>query len=109
MRVREAKALARSWIHEHGVAIAGFSGAILSGSINWAKEEDPWPSTSDVDIAVFVAGDTGTGFLQEYSKFFYNELILEVSIKPIDRIQSAEQILADYVLACSFSASSLAI
>ena len=95
MLVREAKSIARTWVQEHGVTRVGFLGAILSGSINWADDEEDWPATSDVDVALFFTCDERRDLPLEHSKLFYSGLLLEVSPKLADQCRTAEQVLSD--------------
>lgn len=65
MQVKAVKDIGRQWVREEASKVAGFYGAYFIGSINWMAEEDPFPTTSDVDIkVVFPIGQyqRSTGF-----------------------------------------------
>jgi hypothetical protein len=99
MIVKHAKDVARQWVMKEACSVPGFAGAYFAGSINWLPDDVPLPATSDVDVMVVLADpDPPT----KVGKFVYRGVMLEVTYLPTDRLQSPEQILADYHLAGSF-------
>lgn len=57
MTVKKAKEIAREWVIEAGSKVPGFQGAFFIGSINWKRESEQFPSSSDLDLKVVVDGD----------------------------------------------------
>lgn len=104
MITRDAKAVARQWVHEIGKDLPGFSGAFFHGSTNWLPDDAALPETSDLDVMVVledVEAPTKLG------KFRNQGVLLEVSYLPSSQIASAEQILGQYQIAGSFSVPSI--
>ncbi len=100
MNVKEVRELARQWVEAEADKIPGFSGAFLHGSINQLADDMVWPASSDVDIALVVTGvDSGQ---QDRHRTTYKGLLLDPSFKNMDELQSAEQVLGTYYLACHF-------
>lgn len=103
MKAREAKEIARKWIDEEAAKIPGFLGALFLGSINFASDDQDWPATSDIDIAVWVDSDAR---LQK--KVPHRGLILEPSTFPHERFdRPPEEILGDFRYACHFARPSV--
>jgi hypothetical protein len=99
MIVREARGIARQWVEEEGHELPGFLGAFYHGSINWLSEDAALAATSDVDIMVAVTNPCPPN---KIGKFWYRDVLLEVSCVSEDQILSPEQILSNYHLAGSF-------
>jgi hypothetical protein len=98
MRIHDARALARQWVLDEAVHMAGFRGAFSHGSTNWLPGDTPLADTSDLDVMLVMDG------LEQpkLGKFKYQGVLLEVSNIARDQLQSAEQILGQYHLAGSF-------
>jgi hypothetical protein len=99
MLVKQAKAIARRWVIEEATKIPGFSGAFYHGSSNWLPDEAFFPATSDLDIMVVLADPIPP---DKPGKFFYQDLLLEISYIPLDELQSTEEVLSQSHLAGSF-------
>jgi hypothetical protein len=96
MQVRDARALAARWVADHAAEVPGFAGALLGGSMAWLPDGADLPATSDVDVMV-VTGDPATP--PNRSKRRYGGALLEVTVLPLTRLRSPEQVLASYHLA----------
>lgn len=109
MNVREAKAIARQWVHNNHWAhnkintAHGFGGAFFHGSINGLPDDASLPATSDVDIMLIFDEPPPI----KLGKFLHQSLLLEVSYLAADELPSAEHLLAQYHLASSFQTNSL--
>lgn len=102
MNTREAKQIAIEWVKANAEEIPGFAGAFFGGSVNFAPDDAPWPSTSDIDI--FIWADAG----RTLSHIHHKDLLLEVSMFPIEVFdRDAEDIVADFRYAVHFSVPSL--
>ena len=112
MRVREAKEAARRWVWEVGCRLPGFQGAYFGGSINWREDGSDLPATSDVDIYVVIEGDEAALEPRrqrdlKHRKLRYGGVLLETNFYPSSRFATAEQVLADYPVACHLARPSL--
>ena len=76
----------------------GFFGAYQYGSANRLQDEDEFPGSSDVDLAVVLTQPDST---LKLGKFLYRDVLLEVSYQSYDQIESPDQILCNYHLAPS--------
>ncbi len=103
MLVRNAKAIAHRWVNEKVRADANFRGAFFHGSINTLPDEAILPVTSDVDVMVVFAEPPSV----KLGKFFYQDVLLEVSYLADKEVQSAEEILGQSHLAGSFRTPSI--
>jgi hypothetical protein len=97
--VKQAKDAARQWVIAQGSKIPGFMGAYLAGSILWLPEEAALPASSDVDVFIVLADPPPL----KLGKFFYRDVLLDVSYTPGDQLQSPDQVLGQPYLAGSFS------
>lgn len=104
VNVRDAKQVAQRWVHEEGRGIPGFHGAFIHGSMNWLPDDAALPGTSDVDVMVVLA-DSRPAI--KPGKFFYRDIMLEVSYASRDQLQSPEQVLGKSDLAGSFHGPSV--
>jgi hypothetical protein len=104
MQVQQARNAARRWVAEEGSRLPGFHGAYLAGSINDLPGDALLPATSDLDINVILAGAQVPG---KREKFLYQGALLEPTYLPLDRVQTPEQVLADYHLAGGFRTPSI--
>lgn len=101
MLVKQAKAIARQWVHEEARGIPGFVGAFYHGSTNWLPDDASLPATSDLDVMVVLdAPDRPV----KPGKFVYRGVLLEVSFLPSDQVRSPERVVGRYDLAGSFRA-----
>jgi hypothetical protein len=96
---RYAREVARQWVAGEGAKIPGFQGAFFHGSINDLSDDEPFPSTSDVDVMVVLASPET---VEKRGKFRYRDVLLEVSYLSADQVASPEQVLSNYHLAGSF-------
>ncbi len=101
MSVAQAKGIARQWVAEEGIALPGFAGAFLHGSVNWLPDEATLSAASDLDVMVLLADSAPP---VKPGKFVYQGVLLEVSYLSSERLQSPESILSDYQMAGSFRA-----
>lgn len=99
MLVSEAKERARQWVADEGNKLPGFMGAYLTGSTTWLAEGGELPAASDVDV--HIALDASEAPLK-LGKFVYRDVLLEVSFTTVDRLGSAEEILANHQVAGAF-------
>jgi hypothetical protein len=104
MLVKQAKAAARAWVREAAGRTAGFAGAFFSGSINAMADEDPLPSTSDVDLLIVV---DGPGLPPKPGKFRWQGALIEASYLPAADVRTPEQVLGTPFLAWSLYHDSL--
>ena len=56
MLVSQAKEIARQWVTEECEGLPDFLGAYLVGSVTQLPDDSELPASSDVDIAVVLAG-----------------------------------------------------
>ncbi|NMB45739.1 MAG: hypothetical protein GX998_04935 [Firmicutes bacterium] len=99
-----AKDVARQWVIQEGVKTPGFCGAFLHGSINWLPDDALFPAHSDVDVMLVLEG---SDLPNKFGKFFYQDVLLEVSFLPKAEMESPEMVLSQYHLAGSFQAADL--
>lgn len=103
MNIGAAKAIARQWLAEEWEGKPGFLGAIYAGSTNWKSDETEYVPPSDIDILIWVAGETRT-----VDRFYRDGVILQPSILPYSRLSRApEEILSDFRIASHFSVPSI--
>ena len=104
MLVGGAKGAARRWVASEGPGIPGFAGAFFHGSMNWMRDDEPFPDGSDLDVMVVLDGPPPA---QKLGKLVRDGVLLEVS--PLTRAQlgTAEDILGQYHLAGSFRGPSI--
>lgn len=105
MIVKHAKDVARQWVMEEGQNIPGFLGAYLAGSTLWLPDDAILPASSDVDVFVVLADPPPL----KLGKFFYRDVILEISYMPSDQLQSPDQILSNSFMAGSFRIPNLIV
>ena len=55
MTVRDAKNAARDWVLRNRDSIPNFAGALYAGSVVYQPGHEPFPATSDVELAVIAA------------------------------------------------------
>lgn len=91
MLVKQAREVARRWVHEEGVAVPGFGGAFLTGSE---------PASQGTAVMVVVEGDVRP---PEPEKLYYEGVRLDVSYISSVRLQCAVSVLCDARLAGSFN------
>jgi len=104
MLVGEAKAAARRWVAAEGPGIPGFAGAFFHGSINWMRDDEPFPAGSDLDVMLVLDGAPPSTKL---GKFVYDNVLLEVSHLTRAQLGTAEKLLGQYHLAGSFRGPSI--
>ncbi len=98
-KVGLARAAAARWVARHARHDAGFRGAFFSGSTTWLSGDAELPPASDVDVVVVTARDEPA---TKPGKLRYGGVLLEVTYLSMDRLASAEEVLASYHLAGSF-------
>jgi hypothetical protein len=98
MNAGDARLIAESWVAEEASRTPGeILGAFTWGSVNWMAAEEPFPVSSDVDLAVVVPRlDTER---HRVRKRAYRGLILEPFYLPRERFLSTETLLADCAVA----------
>src|SRR5262245_42871364 len=104
VRVNDAKDVACRWVSEQGSRTPGFTGAFFHGSINWAGDDATVPATSDVDVMVVIDDPDPP---PKPGKFCYQDVVLEVSYLPANRLCSPERVLGTFNLAGSLAAPSI--
>lgn len=91
--VAEAKGIALEWVERNAPDMKGLIGAVIGGSANFMKDDDPWPKSSDLDIWVLV--DEKEGDLAfALDKIIYKDVILEVSSRGFGGYGTPESILS---------------
>ena len=99
MIVKQVKDIARQWVIEEGSKTPRFLGAYRSGSTNWLPDDAELPASSDVDINVVLSQ---SDYREKLGKFIYCDVILDISYRSHDRIESPDQVLGDHHLASGF-------
>jgi len=99
MLAGQAREIARRWVAEHAVGAPGFAGAYFAGSITALAGAAEFPATSDIDVWVVHDEGSPSG---EHGKLPYGGVTLDVAYVPLERLGSAEAILADYHVAGAF-------
>jgi hypothetical protein len=97
--VEQARAVARTWVAEHGGELPGYVGAYLSGSTAWLAGSARLPVTSDVDVTVLTDAASPPA---KPGKFRHDGVLLEVTYRSWSELESAGRVLASYHLAGSF-------
>lgn len=95
--VKKAKLEARDWVVRTFGGTTDLIAAFYHGSINWKADEELFPATSDLDIIVVTKN-----VVQDPKKFFYRDLILDLSWFPENDFKNAADILGNYYLAGDF-------
>jgi hypothetical protein len=104
MKVSEAKDIARRWVRDNAIGVAGFRGALFAGSINFMADEATFPPSSDVDIWIL---QDGIDDWQNMDKVLVDGIILETVFRPSEKLLTKEDVLSDPFAACHFAASSV--
>src|SRR4051812_1137686 len=99
MQARDAKAIARQWVHDAVGNGAAIDGAFLHGSITWPADDDELPPASDIDIVLVPAGSAAN---TDRGKITVSEVTLDLSHINRRDLSNAESILGAYHLASSF-------
>lgn len=103
MKMGAAKAIARAWLTEEWEGKPGFLGAIYCGSTNWKSDEMEYLPPSDIDILIWVDGETRT-----LDRLYRDGVILQPSVLPYSRLsRTPEEILSDFRIAFHFSVPSI--
>lgn len=103
MNIGTAKAIARQWLAEEWEGTPGFLGAIYCGSTNWKSDETEYVPPSDIDILIWVDGETRT-----LDRLYRDGVILQPSVLPYSRLsRTPEEILSDFRIASHFSVPSI--
>ncbi len=103
MNIGAAKAIARRWLAEEWEGKPGFLGAIYCGSTNWKSDETEYVPPSDIDILIWVDGETRT-----LDRVYQDGVILQPSVLPYSRLsRTPEEILSDFRIASHFSVPSI--
>ncbi len=103
MNMGAAKTIARQWLAEAWEGKPGFLGAIYCGSTNWKADEMAYVPPSDIDILIWVDGETRT-----LARLYRDGVILHPSVLPYSRLsRTPEEILGDFRIAAHFSVPSI--
>lgn len=97
MNVAGAKGAARRWVDRVARGLPGFRGAFFHGSINGMADDELLPSSSDVDVGVVYAGPE-----PKLGKVWWDGVLVEGAAISLERLETPEQLLADYRLCPSF-------
>lgn len=100
MKVKQAKEIVHQWVLEESSQLPGFAGAFIAGSTNWLLDDDPLPTTSDVDVKIVLADENQK---QWYQRQVYQGVLIDFSYISSDQIQSPDRILSNYYLAYHFT------
>jgi hypothetical protein len=83
MIAKDAKLIAKEWVKKRAADLADLFGAYTVGSINHMGDEEPFPSTSDIDIRIVLERElpglferVATGEFRE-KDLLYRDVILE--------------------------------
>lgn len=98
--VRQAKKIATKWVLEHGSKFDGFEGAFFHGSINWMNDDDVFPESSDVDLALVSGADP---LPKSPRKLRYCDVLLEIGVRPASAMDDVEETLGNHRTAGTFS------
>lgn len=103
MNIGAAKAIARQWLAEEWEGTPGFLGAIYCGSTNWKADETEYVPPSDIDILIWVDGESRT-----LERLYRDGVILQPSVVPYSQLsRTPEGILSDFRIASHFSVPSI--
>jgi len=105
MTVGEAKAIARQWALDHSVAVPGLQGVLFGGSINALPEDAEYDPLSDIDLWHLVSQDVSSVVRQR--RLVADGVLLEPAYLPFEAFQSAETVLASWILAGHLAAPSV--
>ena len=98
MNAADARSIAGRWVAEEASRTRGeLLGAFTWGSVNWMAAEEPFPETSDLDLAVVVP--LLDPERHRVRKSAYAELVIEPFYLPSERFGSTERLLADCAVA----------
>lgn len=100
MLVANAKQVVRNWVESEVSKIDGYSGAFIFGSVNWMKDDDVFPSSSDVDVRIVLDSDE---LPLSFKKEKHNGVLIDVSYVTLAEMQSPENILRNYPMAPHFT------
>ncbi len=99
MKVGYARNVAVEWVMQHGSKEDNFLGAYFSGSIVGMPNDAELTESSDVDIVVVFTLDKPQ---HKLGKFFYHDVLLEVTYLSWNELSSVEDVLTSHHLASSF-------
>jgi hypothetical protein len=104
--VGEAKRIAKEWVEAEAPNISNFQGAFLVGSLNFRKQDEPLPPTSDVDVRIVVDFDNREliykqGLVQQI--LMVRGIKLDTGFDPIQEFITPEQVLSNFIYASNFS------
>jgi hypothetical protein len=103
MNAHQARTIAERWVAEEVARAPGETlGVFTHGSINWMADDDPFPASSDVDLAVVVPEVDPAR--HHPCKRPYGGIAIEAFYLPVARLSSVEALLADWVLAPNLAA-----
>jgi hypothetical protein len=98
MNAGDVRSIAERWVAEEVSRTPGeILGAFTWGSVNWMAAEEPFPGTSDLDLAVVIPELDPER--HRVSKRAYAGLVVEPFYLPRERFLSAERLLADCAVA----------
>jgi hypothetical protein len=97
MNAGEARAIAAQWVTQELERSPGETLCVFThGSINWMADDDPFPPSSDVDLG-FVVPKVEPARHRVFKRT-HAGIAIEAFYLPIERLQSAEALLADWAL-----------
>jgi hypothetical protein len=98
MTAGDARVIAARWVSEQLARTPGETRCVFThGSINWMADDEPFPPSSDVDIA-FVVPEVAPGRHRVFKRTC-DGIAIEAFYLPIDRLTSADSLLTDFALA----------
>lgn len=104
MRLGEVRAVAAAWVATYAEGRPWFVGAHFAGSSVGNPDDMEWPATSDLDVVVLT---DGPGAPPKPGKLRYKGALLDVSMRPWDRLRNSNQVLANHHLAPPFRVDSV--
>lgn len=105
---REARLTAAEWMRNEAERYPELVGAVLAGSTQSRDPEEPHPSSSDVDLFIYVDAEVPSDILEPRGRFAprkiaFRGVVLEPSFHEAQRIADPEAVLGDMHLAPVFT------
>jgi hypothetical protein len=96
MKVGTARAAAADWVTRYAAQRDGFIGAYFIGSTKNLPDDAVLPPQSDIDVAVVISDQVAP---LKPGKVLHNGALIEITLIPLQRLSSADEVLGDYHLA----------
>jgi len=96
MKVGTARAAAADWVARYAAQQDDFIGAYFIGSTKNLPDDDALPPQSDIDVVVVISDQVAP---LKPGKILHNGALIEITLIPLQRLSSVDEVLADYHLA----------